>query len=185
MTIRRLVSGETTDPRISTLKLIADYFNVTIDSLIGDNIPNANALISKNTPKFIPILDWTAASQMRSIKDLDFASWKKWQPVTLPSHLIISNYAFALESRPSMRPRFPIGTIFIIEPAITSSDGDMVLIRVKNSSELTLRELIIDPPEWQLHPLVPGSNILYYESHKYDLAGVVLLTLLYNQRVID
>ena len=29
MTVRRIVSGETTDPRISTLKLFADYFNIT------------------------------------------------------------------------------------------------------------------------------------------------------------
>ncbi len=35
MTIRRLLSGETGDPRISTLKCIADYFEVSVDELIG------------------------------------------------------------------------------------------------------------------------------------------------------
>ena len=34
MTVRRLISGETEDPRISTLKIIADYFQVSIDFLI-------------------------------------------------------------------------------------------------------------------------------------------------------
>lgn len=36
MTIRRLLSGETGDPRISTLKCIADYFEVSVDVLIGN-----------------------------------------------------------------------------------------------------------------------------------------------------
>lgn len=36
-TIHRLVSGQTTDPRISTLKSIATYFNVSLDSLLKPN----------------------------------------------------------------------------------------------------------------------------------------------------
>ena len=37
ITIKRLLSGETNDPRISTLKSISDYFNVSIDTLIEPN----------------------------------------------------------------------------------------------------------------------------------------------------
>ncbi len=34
-TINRLVSGRTPDPRASTLNSIAEYFNVSVDQLIG------------------------------------------------------------------------------------------------------------------------------------------------------
>lgn len=36
-TIHRLVSGHTTDPRLSTLKSIAAYFNVSLDFLVTPN----------------------------------------------------------------------------------------------------------------------------------------------------
>lgn len=52
-TIHRLVSGYTTDPRISTLKLIASYFNVSMDSLLQSDciLSDANKHVEskKNT----------------------------------------------------------------------------------------------------------------------------------------
>lgn len=36
-TIHRLISGHTTDPRVSTLKSIAAYFNVSLDCLFNPN----------------------------------------------------------------------------------------------------------------------------------------------------
>jgi transcriptional regulator with XRE-family HTH domain len=58
MTIRRLLLGETTDPRISTLKLIADYFKVSIDFLIeGDEQSISNSRI-KSKLHFVPKLSW-------------------------------------------------------------------------------------------------------------------------------
>lgn len=185
MTVRRLASGETTDPRISTLKLIADYFKITVDSLISDQENKPTVLRHKNMPKFVPVLDWIIATKIRTIKDIDLTTWKKWQPVTLNSNISISDTAFALESRPSMHSRFPQGTLFIIEPNITSSDGDIVLLRIKDTNELSLRELMIDPPEKQLYPIVPGSNVLVYSENAYDIIGVVVLTLLYNRRITD
>jgi transcriptional regulator with XRE-family HTH domain len=98
MTIRRLISGETTDPRLSTLKLMADYFGVTIDTLIGNNQGILAHALSKN-------------------------------------------------------------------------------------NELTLRELVVDPPQWQLQPIVNGSNILPYPDFNYKIIGIVLLTILHNKKV--
>lgn len=34
-TIHRLVTGEVQDPRLSTLTAIADYFDITIEQLVG------------------------------------------------------------------------------------------------------------------------------------------------------
>src|SRR3990167_9900019 len=89
MTIRRLVSGETADPRISTLKLLADFFKVSIDSLTNKTATPTPAMANL-TPKFIPILDW-----------LTLSSTNQWHPLTLPDPLSLSENAFALESRPS------------------------------------------------------------------------------------
>lgn len=182
MTIRRLASGETTDPRISTLKLIADYFNISVDSLIEDNTSKSMSLMNKATPKFVPLLDWNTITTIKSIKDVDLKTWKEWYPIVLREQTILSDDAFALESRPSMQPQFPAGTLFIIDPNEIPNDGDMVLIKMKTDGNLSLRKLIIDIPRWQLQPVVLGSETLFYDDQQQSLMGVVILTLLRTRK---
>lgn len=182
MTVRRLVSGETADPRISTLKLIAGYFNVSVDSLIEGNNPRTIALMGKNVPQFVPVLDWKTAINVKSIMDIDLKSWKDWHPVVVGQQCLLSENAFALESRPSMQPRFPIGTLFIIDPNEAPTDGDIVLIKMKGDGELSLRELIVDSPRWQLQPVIVGSDTLFYDDSQHHIAGVVVLTILHTRK---
>jgi len=181
MTVRRIVSGETTDPRISTLKLIADYFKVTIDSLI-DGTAKPTQLMNKNKPSFIPILDWATATKMQSVKDIDLTTWSEWHPVILGEPHSLHHNVFGLETRRSMQPRFPNGTLLIIDPQETPTDGDIVLVKLKKEKELSLRELIIDPPKWQLQPVIPGSETLFYEKNQHIIVGVVILTMLFARK---
>lgn len=181
MTIRRIISGETGDPRIFTLKLIADYFNVSIDSLLDDNQQRSINVMAKNKPQFIPILDWKTIEANASISDIDFCKWKEWYPIISEDNHI-NEVTFALESRPSMQPRFPHGTLFIINPSEAPIDGDIILIKMKQEKELSLRELIIDSPKWQLQPIVVGSETLFFDEKKHDIIGVVVLTLLHTRK---
>ena len=183
MTIRRLVSGETTDPRISTLKLIADYFNLSVDCLLGDADPTHPVTSQSSKSRFVPILDWETTEKMNTLNDLDLRKWKEWQSIPVMENNIISSNAFALRSRPSMSPRFPQGTIFVIEPEATPMDGDIVLVKINSIHRLTLRELIVDPPDYQLHPVVIGSNMLKYNNQDHKFVGVNILTLLYNRSI--
>ncbi len=179
MTVRRLMLGETTDPRLSTLKLLADYFGVTIDWLTGvvthPNAPQFNA-----KPNFVPVLSWDVAAGLQSLQDLDLTNWKDWQAVSSSEKNPLSKNAFALLSGPSMYPRFPQGTIFIFEPDLASKDGDIVLVRLEMGKELTLRELVIDPPEWRLQSLVSSSGSLQYLPAQHQILGVNVMTLLYR-----
>ena len=180
MTIRRLLSGETTDPRISTLKLIADYLEVSVNSLVEDNQAVLEKPAYQSRPFLVPILDWQTAEKWRTLQNLD--SWPHWQPVAGYEKDLINQNSFALRSRPSMYPRFPNGTIFIINPDIVPADGDIVLVKL-NNGELTLRELVIDPPEWKLYPVVTGSAILNYLVHEHRILGVNVLTMLYKREL--
>lgn len=183
MTIRRLLSGETADPRISTIKLIADYFGVTIDSLIENTSLITRGGLGQVRPLLVPKLSWEIVGKISFLHEIDLVTWRDWQSVFLREKEKISDGAFALESRPAMFPRFPQGTIFIFDSKIIPRDGDIVLIKLKkNNNELTLRELIIDPPEWQLHPVVPGSNILRYSEIEHKIIGVSILTILFNRK---
>ncbi|OAI45990.1 hypothetical protein AYO45_01910 [Gammaproteobacteria bacterium SCGC AG-212-F23] len=182
MTVRRIVSGETGDPRISTLKLIASYFNVSIDSLLEENDSKSPDFLTKRMPQFIPILDWDIVANTKSIEDIDLSEWNDWHPIIPEENLSLSKSAFALASRHSMQPRFPMGTLFIIDPNEAPADGDIVLIKMKSDGELSLRELIIDSPKWQLQPVVSGSEVLYYEENQHQIIGIIILTILHTRK---
>ena len=180
MTIRRLLSGETTDPRVFTLKTLANYFTVTIDTIIETGVLAPNESVSQSKPLVIPVLDWDVAQKITVI---DLKKWPTWIPVPIGKREYISARSFALESRPSMYPRFQQGTLFILDPELTPADGDLVLVNLRENNELTLRELFIDPPEWQLHPVNQGSSILNYAKEAHEIMAVVFLTLFYNRKM--
>lgn len=180
MTLRRLTTGETTDPRISTLKVIADYFNVTIDKLIGTSEFNFYEIQNQSKPMLIPFFDW---EQINSINTIALDKWKNWIPITVNGKESLNKQCFALESKPSMFPRYQPGTIFIFDPQLSPSDGDLVLIKFVKNNELSLRELFIDPPEWQLQPLNSGNPVLQFSKKEHEIVGIVILTLFYNRKV--
>ncbi|MFT3741565.1 MAG: S24 family peptidase [Gammaproteobacteria bacterium] len=182
MTIRRLLLGETTDPRISTLKILADYFNISVDSLINDSKNSfLNKHIEKTKSYFVPKMTWDILKEIEAISDIDLINWNEWQHISIKEKNGIGSNAFALGSRPSMYLRFPKGTIFILDPNIDPIDGDIVLIKFYKTKELTLRELVIDAPNWQLKPLVPSSNIVSYNSEEHQIMGINVLAVLSNR----
>lgn len=183
MTIRRITSGETEDPRVSTLKMIADYFKVSIDILIGKELKNSPFSSKKVKSYIVPKITWENLHKLKSSDEFNSNDWNEWQSLSLNENDSISKKAFALESRPSMYPRFPKGTIFIIDPDIKPTDADIVLIRLKDNNQFTLRELIIDPPNWRLAPLVPDSETFLFSSALHEIFGVSLITMLYNAKI--
>lgn len=182
MTVRRLVSGETVDPRISTLRLMANYFKVSIDSLIEDNTSNAIACMGRAAPQFIPVLDWKTIKDINSTRDINLKTWKEWHPIVFSDQFSLSNHAFALESKPSMQPRFPMGTLFVVDPNESPTDSDIALIKMKKDGNISLRELIIDLPRWQLYPIVSGSETLFFDESQHSIMGIVVLTILQTRK---
>jgi len=182
MTVRRIVSGETTDPRISTLKLIADHFNVSIDYLIQDEHEPRTVMQQDQTkPLFVPILDWSFIAKPNALNELDKTSWKNWHPISTANNQPLSKNAFALYSKSSMQPRFHLGTLFIIDPEETPIDGDLVLVRI-GQDEVSLRELIIDPPNKILQPVIQHSDPISYAPADHQIIGVIVLTLFYTRK---
>lgn len=181
MAISRLLSGTTTDPRISTVKLIADHFSVPVDSLIYGDQKTLNTHSIGNTPLILPTLDWETAKNIRTIEDLDLKTWENWQPVSLGNQKISKN-SFTLKSLPSMYPRFQYGTIFVIDPEAKPEDGDIVLVKVKESGEITLKEISIDPPHYLLNSITKNSSQVVYETDRFEISGVNILTLLFKRK---
>ncbi len=175
-TVHRLINGKTTDPKVSTLKMIADYFNINLDSLIHGEDPSVSGKANKNITS-VPIVDWDLLSSDNFIESIASINWTSWQPVPLVSTEEMGENSYAIESKKSMAPRFPLGTIFIIDPNAKPIDSDLVLIRMKNNSGVSLRELIIDPPTWQLCPISSKAPALVFCKEEHSIIGIVLFTI--------
>jgi transcriptional regulator with XRE-family HTH domain len=182
MTIKRLLSGETTDPRISTLHLIANYFDIPVDYLLEPNEQFSVASIKHKKPSFVPIINWQFAEKMFHEKNfIKLNDIEKYCAVSQNCVDSLSEESFAIESCPSLYPIYPHGTIFIIDPIAKPTDGDLVLLWVEKSSEITLRKLSIYAPEWILEPLIKNHNSLTYSEKDYKILGIVMLTIFHNR----
>lgn len=139
-TLHKILSGKTTDPRISTLKILAKHFNVSIDQLLAGFSADFENQKIKTQP--IPLISWENCIQGNSFtKNLTLTNWPNWV-----TNDWISPHVYGLISKPSMMPRFPKETILIISSDIEPRDGDLVVVHYPSSKEATIRELSIDGP---------------------------------------
>lgn len=173
-TINRIITGLTAAPRVSTLEQIAAYFGTSLDFFLGKNQENIHGADDN-----VPVLTWEFLAHPDFIKKIDRATWEK----SIPAAQLLNNVesidkVFAIESTKSMQPRFPNGTTFIVKFGESPKDGDLVLIRFKSDNSISLRELIIDSPNWQLNPIVLGSQPILFNHLDHAIIGVVVLTLI-------
>lgn len=179
MTVRRIVSGETMDPRVSTLTLFANFFQVTIDALVREH--NDPYGYINHQPKFVPIFEWEQVENQAKFLQIDLSTWETWHPISCSQGEEIGQKCFAIHTKVTMQPRFPTGTMLIIDPEVTPIESDLVLIRV-GEDKISLREFVVDPPNVVLHPVIPGSESILLDVLRHRIAGVVVLTLMYPRR---
>jgi len=181
-TVKRLVDGVTTDPRLSTLTEICKFLNVSIDTLLGSDGKSDANHPSAQMPLSVPLFSWEQLSNPNFINTLDLTQWSQWYPIPPISNDGLNDDIYAVETRPSMQPRFPSGTILIVDPNLEPRDGDLILVRILDDNAISLREIVIDPPTKQLMPIVKNSTMLTYEPEKHEITGVVVLNMLMRNR---
>lgn len=141
-TIHRLLSGATPDPRISTLKPIAKYFNITIGQLIGDE-PIKSTYGNNNhdlkTYVQIPLIHWEQVKTYKqTVHELDNTNWLDWISTNLP----VSQSAYALKIIDKSLPTpFLYNTVIIVDPEIEPNDNDVVVAYDRDTDSAYLRRL--------------------------------------------
>jgi len=181
MTIRRLLSGETTDPRISTLKIIAEYFKIPVDTLINAHDTQDIIVNIQQHTYSLPILTWEQLSHWHE-DQINFKQQHTTKYCTVHYPTALNQHAFAIESQPSMYIKYPKGTLLILDQTTTPADGDLVLIKLRDQNAFTLRELSIDPPNWHCLPITPHASCFNFSTEQHQIIAVNLLTMLYNHR---
>ena len=169
--ISRLITGETEDPKLSTLKALADYFNITINQLIGEAPLKETELNLKKQIKEIPIISWEEAATWPSI------SHKKKRNtlfIDSPSHSCL--YALLLEDS-SMEPVFHKGTYLIIDSNKEPIDKSYIALPSKKQNIAFLRQLTISDGKNYAIPLnlsCSDQRITLISKHRDRICGTLI-----------
>jgi transcriptional regulator with XRE-family HTH domain len=157
--INRILSGENTNPKISTISPLANYFMISISELIGDI---QSIEIKLNTQhqgwQEVPLIDWDKLNQF-SLHDLIA---EKEQSVLLDVNN--SNKIFALKMQgSSMEPKFTEGTLLIFDYSTSLRNADFGLFQL-SSHEIVMRQIFIKSDRIYVKCLNPE-----YKDYKLSL----------------
>lgn len=151
-TLHKILSGKTADPRASTLKLISEFFNISLDAIIYTPPHEQFDLATngaKRQTKHIPVISWQQCVDATDfLATLTPSNWEHWQTATVRSEQVVS-----LISKNSMEPKFPKGTLLLVDLDAKPIDGDLVVVHYPNTDETTLRQLSLDGPVKRLQAL--------------------------------
>ena len=138
--IHRIASGASSNPKLSTLQPLAHFFHLSVSQLIGDE-----PLPRDNNPKYQPF---------NSVPVLNPDSIDHWlqspneitpKSKIILNHSAISAHAFATPCEDSaMEPRFPSGSLIIIDPKPQYRNKDFVLVHFNAPNKASFRQLLTD-----------------------------------------
>jgi transcriptional regulator with XRE-family HTH domain len=125
--INRLLSGSTSNPRVSTLLALAQYFNVSIEALIGEeHIP------SEELAKF--------AHYIYIQNDRSLLEGTTPQQMMMSTTKYKNSFAYQV-NHTLLEPRFSQGTLLIISPEKHHKHGDYMMI--KKTGGIFIRQALI------------------------------------------
>ena len=155
-------------PNNDTLKEIADYFNVSVDYLLGrkeyDNTSNSHKKGVK-----IPVLgNVQAGIPLEAIEEiLDYEE--------ISEEMAAQGEFFALKIRgESMLPRMVEGDIIIIRKQPDVDSGDIAVVLV-NGNDATVKKIRKTNSGIELVPLNPSFDIRYYSNAEIESLPVIIL----------
>ena len=152
-TIHRLLTGKSTRPYQSSLEPIADFFDVTIDQLLGESP------LEKQTVRLLPFISWeklTVSLTAKTSCEIPFAG-----------KIGVGAFATKLLDS-SMSPQFSKNSLLIFDPEKNPVDRSYVLAALEEKNFI-FRQLLIDVEHRFLKPLNPDlMNFKMKMLHKKD-----------------
>jgi transcriptional regulator with XRE-family HTH domain len=168
-TFNKIKNGKITDPRSSTLKIIANYFGLTVDQLLGYAPITTNI---DSTILYVPVLSLENIIKTDTSK-LTYANHKDW--VSFNPQLQIANHKIiAIQTNgEAMLPFFDNDTLAIVDCEQIGQSNQYVLAYIKSRDEIILRQLLCDGNFRVLKPLNSSFSIINLTDEDRVLGVVV------------
>lgn len=151
-TINKIRSGKIQSPRSTTLSMIANYFDVTVDQLIG-----ASPLFNDIAVKFIqiPIINLEKINNIHeALSIITFINHDSWMLLECADKYTSPNNLFAIKvTSDAMLPYFDSDTTIIIDLSAPVINRRYVIVRIANTNEILLRQIFIEGQTQILKPI--------------------------------
>ena len=171
--IHRIASGETDNPKVGTLSPIANFFAVSISQLIGDEPLPPNRIPGTFNPGItgwtqVPLLTWEQVSQWPHLPNQS----KPTQTISTDIQVSDNTYALTIKDT-TMEPRFPEGTVIILDPILQPVDRDFAVVQIEGQYSPHFKQVLIDGDTIYLKPLNPDFKTIILDK-KHNFLGVMV-----------
>jgi SOS-response transcriptional repressor LexA len=175
--IHRLLTGKNVNPKLATIRPIANYFDVTISQLIGEDLLVLDDQEREGAVwKQVPVLSWSDVSPVVSGTQTVMISEK----VSTDACVSDSAYAVVIENT-GLEPHFPKGSKVVVEPKRQPTDSDFLVVITTEGADPHIRQVVSDGADSYLKSLNPAlskMNMVRLDN-VYKILGVVVQVKLY------
>ncbi len=173
--IRKLRTGENSNPTQKTLIALAHYFGITISQLIGETpLSGADDNGSINLVKKINIFDWTNVPGMNNTQEVIYDSII----VDAKYSLDCKTFGLIMDSDDNML--FKKNGVLLVNPKLQPNNGNYVLIYKPEQKRPSLKKLIIDDDILYGKSIVTGISNTVQIDVADKILGVVI-AYIYNE----
>jgi transcriptional regulator with XRE-family HTH domain len=171
-TVNRLITGTVQDPRISTLKAIAKYFNISFDQLLGYTPLPKQFNLAHNRFAYSFQMPVFELHQIHNKLDSDdeAAGRITWQ--SNDNYEQEQLFAIKLEQA-NFEPIFLKGSTLIAHRGLAPQINDYVLVSTQGK-EATIRRYYTESGETYLYPLRSELPVINAKQESVKILGVIL-----------
>lgn len=169
-TINRLLSGQTSDPRISTLVMLAQFFEISLEQILGQESITLNSYYKKAKGCTIPVIEWGLLSEWFRTGVLTDDRVKKF----VKTERVLHEGSFAVKTPLACSPVFGDNSLLLmdrlLEPQV--KEGQVVLLE-RGSEQPCLRYVLQDGDRFFLKRLFAPFDIVPVCAEDVFLAYVI------------
>ncbi len=174
-TIKRIITGEDGNPTLHSLEAIANYFNITLATLIGTSLEEHAQL-----PRSLQRTAWTLVPL---IAHEEVLYWPQNKAAILNNALTksvstdseISDDAYAMTAiGSSMEPAIPEKATLIVDPQGAQCNLCFVVVVRKDAELPQIKQLLLDGPDKYLKTFHTNQHaMILLKPDMYKIVGVV------------
>lgn len=163
--ITRILNGDVTDPKASTLVQIANYFNITIEQLLGlEPILRQGEYEQQAVTRPLPVFEFSKKHSSTP------KEWYRW----VENNVDGEYYALSIDTD-LYEPTFPQNAILIIHPDIEPDDRSYIVVKRKdNPSHCSIKKYVLEGNQIYLCPINPKLPVDVYDKNLHIITGVIL-----------
>ena len=164
--ITRILNGDVTDPKASTLLQIANYFDISIEQLLGLEpiIRQGEAESQQTATRSLPVFEFSQEAS-KAPKE-----WYRWAENEVDGDY----YALAIDTD-LYEPTFPQNSLLIINPNIEPDDRSYIIIKkADDTSYCSIKKYVLEGHQVYLYPINPKLPVEVFDKNLHTIAGVIL-----------